>query len=224
MGTIKINDDNLTVLYNNKKMNINEILRDFWSGNDYQLKMQLTTFHEYYDNLCRETKLNNVTCCNIAFGMCNLNIPSIKFNIDMDMKNIENIYNSFKKNHIFNYNFKTRKDLLSIILFHYITHDYKLKYCSVCNNFFIVKDAKNKYCSEKCKSKNNSIMELKRRKNNPIAQIKKRITEMLEARGDIESYNLLNEYKKELEEKERELNQKQLLKWLENKHKSLKRR
>ena len=100
MATITITNDSLDVLYNKDRININEILKDFWNGNDTQLKMQFTAFYEYYYKMCEETGLNNSICCNITLQMCNFNIPQLKIdkiNLDTDNNQIKKEYEKFKK-------------------------------------------------------------------------------------------------------------------------------
>ena len=222
MKTITIKNDSLNVLIDKTKVNINDILKDFWNGNDTQLKMQFTAFYDYYYKMCKETKLDKLMCCVLTLSMCNFSLP--KLNLNTDNNQISEIYNKIKKEKTIVYMFTTRKELVSIILFHYITHNYKLKHCPVCNNFFITKEERIKYCSDNCRKKNNSSREMKRRKNNPIVSLDKKITDMLSIRNDIESENLYKEYRKEYDTNKAKYSQKQMIKWLEEKHKELKRR
>lgn len=227
MATITITNDSLDVLYNKDRININEILKDFWNGNDTQLKMQFTAFYEYYYKMCEETGLNNSICCNITLQMCNFNIPQLKIdkiNLDTDNNQIKKEYEKFKKEKKYTYEFKTRNELISILIYHYITHNFKIKQCPICSNFFITKSDKIKYCSDSCNKKNNSIREMKRRKDNPIVSLDKKITDMLSIRNDIESEDLYNEYRKEFDINKNKYSEKGMIKWLEQKHKSLKRR
>lgn len=227
MATITIINDNLDVLYNKDTINVNEILKDFWNGNDIQLKMQFATFYEYFYKMCEETELDSFTCCNITMQMCNFHIPQIKIgkiNLNTDIGQIKKEYEMFKKYKKYSYEFKTRNELISILIYHYITHNFKIKQCPICSNFFITRNNKIKYCSDTCNKKNNSIREMKRRKDNPIVSLDKKITDMLSIRNDIESEDLYNEYRKEFDINKNKYSKKEMINWLEQKHKSLKRR
>lgn len=227
MATITITNDSLYILYNKDKISVNEILRNFWNGNDIQLKMQLTTFYEYFYKMCKDTKLKPIICCNKTMQMCNLQIPQLKndnINLDTDNSQIKKEYEEFVKEKKFTYEFKTRNELISILIYHYITNNFKIKQCPICSNFFITRNDKIKYCSDTCNKKNNSIREMKRRKDNPIVSLDKKITDMLSIRNDIESETLYNEYRKEFDINKNKYSEKEMISWLEQKHKSLKRR
>ena len=128
--------------------------------------------------------------------MCNLPIPQLDFNLDTKNVSIEKTYNKFKNDKVYSHRFTTNKELISIILFHFITHGYILKQCIICDNFFITKDNKNKCCSEECRKKRHSHRSIEYKDNNPLQKEKANIRDMLKARADIDEDELNNAIKK----------------------------
>ena len=66
MNKLIIEKDSLNVLLNNKKKNVNDILKDLWDGNLIDVKMRLTTFYDYYYKKRSEGKCHRVALSHVC--------------------------------------------------------------------------------------------------------------------------------------------------------------
>ena len=223
MKVIKIKKNSLELEINNEKANANEIIKDIWANEKLiSVQMQLTTFFEKYNELTNDISFRKQNDVNVLLSICNFPNPNIDFGLDLNsnIQDINKAFEDYKNNNTVIYKVTTVQELLSVILYHYISNGYKLKNCVICDNFFLEKDYRVSYCSEKCKKRSNSKKEIERRKKDEIAHLYKLTYSMLDNRGDEYFDNFKLDYKRN----KMVMSKKELKKWLEQTHKSLKRR
>lgn len=223
MNKLIVEQDNLNILLNKEKKNVNDILKDLWNGNLIDVKMRVTTFYDYYYRFIKEVKVEKTFGCYIILKMCNLLNPNMfKVDLTTDNKDIEKAYNILKNKSVQEYDFNNPNELIASILFHFIINGYTLRICKNCGNFFLTRE-KNVYCSDSCRKKNDSIREMNRR-NTPVGKLDKQISDNLTKRKDDESNKLYKDYKLKLEINKEKMSEKELLNWLTEFKQSIKRR
>ena len=230
---VKLNEENLNmkIMINNKKYIIffNSLM------GEYQL-FSFGTFVDYFYIIHNKMKNSNATTSRLILtsNLCfDHRIPphelSIKNDIDL-ISNDEEIEKMACKllngNIITTYHCKTINDLFSASLYHFISRGFYLRNCLECGKWFVTK-GKNNYCSLMCEKKSKEHRKEKKsqkeilRQKQPVQRELLRIRAMLKRR-DNGTRKELSEFNNRYNVVKNKLDNKQLLKWLQDEHVKLK--